>query len=306
MRDELVRLHLKNPDLLAVGLLCTDTAQQACQLHRCLPTVEGLFSQALAAGLGIAGLLGGQARINLQVTCDGPVKGLLVDADANGAVRGFVRNPSVNFLSPEGVIESRAALGGKGVLSILRELKAGDFYRGSIALEHFELARDLERFYRESEQIETLVRIDVRSTSAPSGTGVDLTPARVAAVLVQMMPGAARGALDEARTALGDDLPRAARAIDLIRPMIVHFGGDFDLQSDYPLVFKCGCSMEKVLGAVLTMGRDELRDMLEKDGRAVATCSFCNSVYEVSDEQLEDLLEQLEGSIGTKDPQEPN
>ena len=305
MRDELVRLHLKNPNLLAVGVLCSNTARHACQLHHCLPTAAGLFSQAVAAGLGIAGLLGGQARINLQVTCDGPLKGLLVDADAAGAVRGYVRNPSVNFLSPGAAFESGAALGGSGVLSILRELKAGDFYRGSIALEHFDLARDLERFYRESEQIETLVRIDVRSMPAPGDASVD-SAASVAAALVQLMPGAARGALDEARTALGEDLPQASRAIDLVRPLIAHFGGDFDLQSDYPLAFRCSCSMEKVLGAVLTMGRAELQDMLEKDGRAIATCAFCNTVYEISDEQLEALLEQIDRDAGAPNLNEPN
>lgn len=309
MRDELVRLHLRDPNLLAVGVLCTETARHACRVHRCLPTAAGIFSQAMAAGFGIAGLLGGRARINLQITCDGPLKGLLVDADAAGTGRGYVNNPSVNFLAGAGRFEGAAALGGSGVLSVLREIKAGDYYRGSIALEHFDLARDLERFYRESEQLETLVGMDVElgpRAQPESAEGVEGLPLRAAAVFVQQMPGAAPGALAQARAALGGGVPKGHRAIEVLEPLLARFGQDFDLQAEYPLEFKCGCSMEKVLGAVLSLGRAELEDMIATEGRALATCAFCNTVYEVGREQLEAMLQQMNGAIAEGKPEEPN
>jgi molecular chaperone Hsp33 len=309
MRDELVRLHLKGPNLLAVGVLCTEAARHACRVHRCMPTAAGILSQAMAAGFGIAGLLGGQARINLQVTCDGPLKGLLVDADAAGKGRGYVNNPSVNFLAGAEAFEGSGALGSTGMLSVLREVKAGDFYRGSIALRHFELARDLERFYRESEQLETLVAMDVGLGSPGVDGGAEAAdglPRRVAAVFVQQMPGAAKGALAQARAALGNGFPEGHRSIELLRPLLARFKEDFDLQAEYPLEFRCACSMEKVLGAVLVLGRAEIEDMLATEGRALATCAFCNSVYEVGREQLQAMLQHVGRTTGARKPEEPN
>ncbi|HCF57370.1 MAG TPA: molecular chaperone Hsp33 [Myxococcales bacterium] len=288
MADQLVRLHLKEPDLLVVGVLCTETARAARELHRCLPTSAAFFAEALAAGFGIAGLLGDNARINLQLTCDGPLKGLFVDADAQGRTRGYVRNPSVNFLDSA----PSAALGRDGALSVLRDLQNGEIYRGAIGLEHLELSRDLERYYRESDQLETLVRVEVTAAAEePLG--------RVAALFVQRMPSAEEAAVERVRAALADQPLEAAgprgpaRAFDLTQPVARLFSGDWELHAEYPLVYDCGCSAERVLRAVTAMGRPEIEDMLVREGRAVATCAFCNKTYEVSADELRRLLAKL-------------
>jgi molecular chaperone Hsp33 len=295
MSDQLVRLHLKGPNLLAVALIATDTARRASELHRCLPTSAGLFAQGIAAGLGIAGLLGGKARINLQLVCDGPLKSLFVDADAEGSARGYVKNPMVNFLSGAARVEDAPALGGEGMLSVLRELSQGEYYRGSIALEHFDIARDLERYYLESEQIETFVSLDV----LPGGEDQPL--GQVAGLFVQKMPDAEPGVLTPVRERFAnrplidaDAPPR--RTFDLLEPLFDLYPGDWELHAEYPLAWNCGCSAERVLRAVTAMGRTEIEDMLATEGRAVATCAFCGTKYEVSAEELRELLERAEAA----------
>ena len=285
MADQLARLHLKDPDLLVVGVLCTDSARAAREIHGYLPTSASLLAEGLAAGFGIAGLLGGNARINLQLSCDGPIKGLFVDADAQGRGRGYARNGAVNFVDAP----ASAALGREGELAVLRDLQDGEVYRGTIALEHLDLTRDLERYYRESEQLETLLQLEV----SPEGSD---PLGRVGALFVQRMPDAEDEAFAKVRELLASRPlertgPRGpARAFDLTRPIADLFGGDWDLQAEYPLGYECGCSSDRVLRAVTAMGREELEDMLETEGRAVATCVFCNKVYEVSREELERLL----------------
>jgi molecular chaperone Hsp33 len=283
-----VRLHLKEPDLLVVGVLCTETARTARKIHQCLPTAATLFGEAIAAAFGIAGLLGNDARINLQINCDGPLKGIFAEADAHGRARGYVRNPMVNFVdSPPS-----AALGREGTLAVLRDLQNGEIYRGAVSLEHFELSRDLERYYRESDQLETLVRLEV-APAAEEQLG------RVAALFVQRMPGAEDAAFEKARAALADKPLEAAgphgpaRAFDLTQPIAGLFSSEWELQAEYPLAYHCGCSAERVLRAVTAMGREEVEDMLAREGRAVATCAFCNKTYEVSAEELKRLLERF-------------
>ncbi len=286
MADELVRLHLKEPDLLAVAVICTDTARHASSLHRCAPTSAQLLGQAFAAGFGVAGLLHGRARINLQLTCDGPAQGLFVDADAEGRARGYIRNPSVNFgAGPR--FDPAPALGSNGMLSVLRELKAGEYYRGSVALERFDLAQDLERYYRESEQIETAVAVELESSS-------ELPLAKVSALLVQSMPGVQEGALPAAREVIARKPAHAERALDLLRPLLDRFPGEWDLLAQYPLGYQCGCSADGVVRAVIAMGRAEIENLLETQGHAKATCAFCGTVYQVSGERLREILEDAE------------
>lgn len=293
MSDEVVRVHLKQPDLLVVGVLCAQTARRAREIHQSMPTSAALLAEGLAAGFGVAGLLAGQARINLQVTCDGPIQGVFVDADAEGRGRGYVKNDQVNFLSAGGPFDASGALGRTGVLSVLRELKAGEYYRGSIALEQFNLARDLERYYRESEQIETAVALSV-SPDGPERLG------EVSGLFVQAMPDADPRAVERARSLLllSPRTTPAARAFELVRPLAEGLGGELDVLAEYPLSYVCGCSADRVLRAVLAMGRAEIEDMLQKQGKAVATCAFCNTVYEVGREQLAGILAALDEPQG--------
>lgn len=289
MSDQLVRLHFREPDLLVVGLVCTDTARRARDLHKCLDTSAGIFGQAIAAGFGVSGVLAGQARINLQLSCDGPLRGFFVDADAQGRVRGYVHNAQVNFPNPEERFTPGGAFGSNGVLSVLRELKEGEYYRGSVSLEHGDLARDLERYYRESEQIDTMVQLEVlRDGAEPLG--------HVGGLFVQAMPDAQPDAMKRVREALPgslvEDLRSATRAYDLVRPLRELFPEqEPEFMAEYPLEYFCSCSRERSLRAVIAMGREEIENLLRTEGKAVATCAFCESVYEIPGEELQQLLD---------------
>jgi molecular chaperone Hsp33 len=63
--------------------------------------------------------------------------------------------------------------------------------------------------------------------------------------------------------------------------------------------FHCGCSFDRVLGALKLLGEAELQDMIEKDGGAEATCHFCNEVYQASSAQLAELIGDLRSNSGS-------
>ena len=58
--------------------------------------------------------------------------------------------------------------------------------------------------------------------------------------------------------------------------------------------FHCGCSLEKVLGALKMFGIDELKDMIEKDNGAQATCEFCGEIYQASSQDLTKIIQDLQ------------
>src|SRR5919206_1401354 len=121
MSDRLVRGLLPAEGLRAIYVRATDTARLARMLHGLYPTSAHLFAEALAAGLLVAALQKERGRVNLQIECDGPVRGVFVDADPEGNVRGYVRGPNVRFPG-DARAGARAALGGSGFLSIVRDL----------------------------------------------------------------------------------------------------------------------------------------------------------------------------------------
>ena len=111
MRDHVVRGLYPSSGLRAVFARVGDTARMSRMLHGLYPTAAHLFAEAMAAGLLVAALQKGRARVNLQIECDGPVGGIFVDADPDGQLRGYVRRPAVHFPGEPGR-GARAALGG--------------------------------------------------------------------------------------------------------------------------------------------------------------------------------------------------
>ena len=69
-----------------------------------------------------------------------------------------------------------------------------------------------------------------------------------------------------------------------------------DAEASQELRFFCPCSHERSKAALLLLGRDELTDMHDKDGGAELTCHFCNTRYDVSATELQELIDALQAA----------
>jgi molecular chaperone Hsp33 len=286
--DHLVRGLFSQHGLRAVFARLTDTARIARMLHGCYPTSAILMAESLTAGVLLGALLEkDEARVNLQIECDGPVRGLLVDADAKGNVRGWVRSPQVHFVGdPEK--GTRAALGGSGFLSVLRDFGGGNIYRGAVELEELQISGDLRRYFRESEQIATA--LDIQVLTRPDEPIVD-----AAGLVVQRLPGGDEAVLDQIRERMAAGVLRqalvdGASAQETIRRAA---GEGFDLLSDVEIAFRCKCSQARARMAVSALGADGIADVLSKEKQAVITCEFCRQVYVVTEPELVEIARRL-------------
>jgi molecular chaperone Hsp33 len=269
MSDRVCRGIFPARGLRAVLVRVGDTARMARVLHGLAPTTARLFAQALAAGTLLGALQKDGGRVNLQVECDGPVGGLLVDADADGNVRGYVKRPAVHFPG-DPARGARAALGGEGFLSVLRD-REGRHYRSSVALEEMDLAGDLRRWFESSEQVGTALDIAVLTGSRdPLGEVVGL--------LVQRLPDGDEAALEDVRGILGEG---------------------FELLADQEIAYRCGCSPERARVAVSSLGADGVDDLLAEHGRAEITCEFCRQRYLLGPEELQQISRRLRAGPGS-------
>ena len=291
MSDELVSGLLKNTDLRVVLASTTELSRQARATHHTAPAAAVLLSQALTAAALMGALQKTDSRINIQLECDGPLRGLFVDGDTSGLVRGYVKNTLVEYSGGDGQYHWRPVLGNKGFLSVLRDLGGGEYYRSSVDLEAFDLAGDLERYFRQSDQLPSHVML------AQLPEGGDAEPlGHVAGLLVQPLPGADTAAFTELGERLRRDFASALKAhgaeggAAVLRALLPE--DDFEVMSRYPLRFGCSCSKDRVLRALLAMGREELTDLLEKEGQAEATCQFCTTRYVIPGDEIRGMLER--------------
>lgn len=288
MSDRICRGLYPSRGLRVVFSRLTETARLGRMLHGLYPTSARLFAEGLAAGALLGALQKRDTdRVNLQIECDGPVAGFLVDADAAGNLRGYVKRPEVHFPGDpaRGV---RAALGGAGHLTVLRPMADGSYYRSTVQLEAFDLAEDLRRWFATSEQVATALDLGVRADGdEPLGDVVGL--------LVQRLPDGDERAIEEARARIAQGALPAALAGDP-RPQAVIaavLGDGFELLADMEVAWRCGCGHDRARTAVSALGVAGIDEVLAAERRAVIDCQFCRKRYVIEEAELREIREKL-------------
>lgn len=286
MSDAVVRALLEQPNLKVSVVVVTEVAREARRRHALASAAATLFGQGLAAGALLASLQKDESRINLQLECDGPLRGYFVDAAVSGALRGYVKNPNVEVELSEGEFQWRAALGNGGFISVLRDVGA-EYYRSSVELKSMQLAEDLNYFFKTSEQVPTRVFLEVAHAPGES-LGV------VAGVLVQVLPDGDVPALDALAKRLPAELTAWARAGggDARSLLATLFPGEKVL-AETPLRFECTCSKERAMNTLASLGADEVQSIVDTMGSTAVTCHFCNTKHEISLPDLWKILEAL-------------
>jgi molecular chaperone Hsp33 len=233
------------------------------------------------------------SRVNIRVKGKGPLGGILIDAGLDGTVRGYVDNSTVELPPNErGKLDVGGAVGHDGYLYVVRDVGYGYPYSSTVELISGEIGDDIAHYLVTSEQTPSalVVGVFVGAEGVTAAGGI----------LIQVMPKAAR---DEAlvqtlesRVAKLSGFTPLLQAGKTLPEIFEQILGDMDLvilPEVQLLRFHCGCSFDRVLGALKMLGEAELQDMIEKDDGAEATCHFCGEVYQASSSELAQLIEDL-------------
>ncbi|MEH2075468.1 MAG: Hsp33 family molecular chaperone HslO [Nostoc sp.] len=294
MADQLIRATAAEGGIRAVGAIATRLTEEARQRHKLSYVATAALGRTMVAGLLMASSMKRTgSRVNVRVKGDGPLGGILVDAGLDGTVRGYVGNPSVELPpNAKGKLDVGGAVGG-GYLYVVRDVGYGYPYSSTVELVSGEIGDDVAHYLVSSEQTPSALVLGVFV-----GAG-GVTAA--GGLLIQVLPKAAR---DEA---LVETLESRVASLAGFTPLLqagknlteifTDLLGDMGLQI-FPerqmLRFHCGCSFDRVLGALKILGEAELQDMIVKDDGAEATCDFCGNVYQASSEQLAQLIADLQ------------
>ena len=253
------------------------------------PTSAWLFGEVLAGGALLGALQKDGERVNLQLEGDGPLRGLFVDADPDGNVRGYVRGAGASTSRATRRPRRARALGASGFLSVLRARPtapstgarwswAATTGRGAAPLVRGPASRWRRRW---------------RSRWCPPATS---RSGEVAALLVQRLPGGDAAAVADAGEAIAARrLPRgpgwpAPRRLAVLEAVA---GPGFELLADQEVAYRCGCGLDRVSNAVTALGADGIADLVATVGRAEVDCEFCHAHYVLEADELRDLERRL-------------
>ena len=292
MADRIVRAISTDGMVQAAAICSRDLTERARQIHKTLPVATAALGRALAAASLMGNALKSDgASLTLQFKGGGPLGTVLAVSDNEGNVRGYVTNPQVDLpLRPDGKLDVGAAVGHEGTLTVIKDLHMKEPYVGTIDLLGGEIAEDIAGYFVESEQIPTACALGVlvdRDQSVKSAGGY----------LIQLMPGAGEDTIAKVEGGILAAGPVSAilEQNDDPEQLLRTVMSDFDLKilETCPVSYTCYCSRQRVERALISLGRQELEQMLSEQGGCQLTCQFCDAVYDFSADDLRGLIAGL-------------
>lgn len=292
MQDHIVRAISKDGCFKAVAITSKNLVERARQIHKMLPTATAALGRLLSA----TSMMGNMQKvengsITVQVKGGGPLGTVLAVGDAEGNVRGYVQNPQISLLEKyRGKLDVGAAVGSDGTITVIRDLQMKEPYIGSVALVSGEIAEDITQYFAQSEQTPTACALGVLIDT-------DQSVKAAGGYLVQLLPGAPDEQIDklEAGIQRADTVTKMLETGMDAETMLKTVLEDFEIEilETTPVEYRCYCSRERVTSMLISLGKKELRQIVD-DGQTIhIDCQFCDRIYDFSPQQVEEILAGL-------------
>ncbi|HEY8909225.1 MAG TPA: Hsp33 family molecular chaperone HslO [Desulfosporosinus sp.] len=272
-----------------VAVRTTDTVEEARKRHGMSPVATAALGRLMTGALILASSLKGDESITLRLLGDGPLEGVVAVANAQGEVRGYVREPLVDLpLKASGKLDVATAVG-LGELAVSRSLQNGEVYTGMVPMVSGEIAEDLVHYLLTSEQIPSALLLGVRVEK-------DYHVAGAAGFLIQPLPGATEEDIQAIESQLGQlqtgisELTAQSQNMDELLHRLMGQLPHHVLERR-AVKFSCTCSKARMTDTLVSIGEKEIADLIS-DGKAELVCHFCNEHYPFNVEELQQIGEK--------------
>lgn len=268
------------------ALCTTNLVQEAAIRHHTSHLASAALGRAMNGALLLAATMKDNERIALRLKGDGPIGEVVADAEGTH-VRGYVGEPDVFLPLKNGELDVGGAIGAGNII-VTRYLQNAEPFTGYAELVDGEIASDLTNYLYTSEQTPSSVALGVlvnKEGQVIASGGY----------FIQAMPGCA----EETLAQLEENISLTPYVTQLLElgytpeKMIetIARGLDVTIQESIELSYKCRCSREKILGALATLGQEDISAM-SQDEETEVHCQFCNETYKFSGEEIARLLKK--------------
>lgn len=287
--DKLVKGLTDSGNIRAYSAVTTSICEEARKIHSTFPTATAALGRALTAGVLMGSMLKeSHHRLTLYIKGNGPVGNIIIDSNGNGTVRGTISTPDVH-LPPNAYnkLDVSGAVGTEGYVRVIKDLGLKEPYIGQTELISGEIGEDIAKYFLDSEQIPSAVALGVLvdTENAVSAAG---------GFIIQLMPGATEETISllerniQKISSLSQQIEKGLSPEGIIQEVLE--GMDFEVLETMDIEYRCSCSRERMDEVLHSLGRDDIKEIIEHPGFAELTCHFCNTQYLFSEEELETIL----------------
>ena len=289
MNDYLVRGMSMDGFVKVVAIRSTGIVRRAAEIHNTTPNATAALGRALTA----ASMMGNMQKVEngsmtMQIRGGGPIGTITVVSDPVGNVRGVVTEPHVPLVEKyPGKLDVGATVGTDGTLTVIRDLQMKEPYIGSVELISGEIGDDVTAYFAQSEQTPTACALGVLVDR-------DMSVKVAGGYLIQLLPGAPEETID----ALERGIQRAGAVTkmleagmtpeDILGQVCGELGVVFMETTE--VTYKCYCSRERVTAAIISLGREELQEIVDEGKDFTVNCQFCDTVYAFTPAEIENIL----------------
>lgn len=289
-KDYLVRGTAAGLMIRCFAVDATNTIDEARKRHDTSPVITAALGRLMAAGAMMGSAMKGEEDLlTLIIKSQGPAQGMTVTANSKGEVKGYPLVPHVEVPPKyKGKLDVGGAIG-PGSLTIIMDLGLKEPYSGQIELQTGEIGDDIAYYYTMSEQTPSAVGLGVMVNK-------DLSVRHAGGFMVQLMPEATEEVISRLEenlakvpsvTTLMDEGKSPEEILELLLD-----GLNPEITDRQDVCFKCNCSKERVMKALVTLGNEDIKDVFQEDDEIEVKCHFCNTAYQVSRKEFEELQKE--------------
>ncbi|MBR1861527.1 MAG: Hsp33 family molecular chaperone HslO [Lachnospiraceae bacterium] len=289
MSDYIVSAMAAGEQIRAFACTTREMVEHARSIHNTSPVISAALGRMLSAAAMMGSMMKGEKDLlTLQIKSSGPVGGITVTADSGANVKGYANEPQVMIpAKPNGKLDVSGAIG-PGMLRVIKDMGLKEPYVGEVELQTGEIAEDITYYFAASEQIPSSVGLGVLMNR-------DNTVRQAGGFIIQLMPYAT----DEVIGVLEKNLKNLKSVTEMLdggdtpENMLgrVLEGLDVEITGKSPCAYRCNCNRDRLEQVMLSLGRKELDEMIEEGKPVEVGCSFCNTKYVFTPDELKKLMQ---------------
>lgn len=266
----------------------TEVCKTAQDLHNLWPTSCAALGRTLTCALMMSCMHKAGERITIRINGGGPI-GQITCETTYGIVRGYVHNPGVYLTNNNGKLAVGYGVGNNGLLEVTKDLNLKAPFSSSIELVSGEIAEDFAEYFLKSEQTSSTVSLgvlfDLEGKVNTAG-----------GYIIQVMPNCEEETISKLENILANIKPISKLIEEGNTPTdIINLlsDGDYKLLDTVPLKYECNCSKERFERGLISLGEQEIDEMINEDKDFDVTCNFCNTKYVFTKDDLIRLKSQI-------------
>lgn len=287
-KDYIVRATAAGGQIRAFAATTKNMVEEARSRHDSSPVVTAALGRLLTAGSMMGSMLKGDKDVlTLQIRGDGPIGGLTVTGGSDSYVKGYAINPQVMIhAKANGKLDVSGSIG-NGYLNVIKDMGLKEPYNGRVDLISGEIAEDLTYYFATSEQVPSSVGLGVlmnkdNTVKRAGGFIIQLMPFADDAVVTQLEANlqsvsSVTGMLDEGMSP-EDILTRVVEPLEI------------EVLDRIDTGFRCDCSKDRVSRVIASLGKKDLKSLIDEGKDIEVKCDFCNTYYNFSVQELKSIF----------------